>query len=372
MKKIIFLFLLTGYFGYSQEYRFENDELKGDVQFLELLVSDKYNADKLVEYKTFDKKGRILTSKKYDGKYVRENEKNEYFGNQIITEFCDSCKDLDNIFANFSDKGSQKSPYKGYATADPSRINKIIKTTDKKGNVISLKTYSSEGYFLWETKSTYDKNSNLLLEETFDDEGKKRKEYKKNTYNKKGLLTEKMSTNNYTENKYIYEYDNLDRKIFEKQFYGERITEITFKYDNLGKIISEKNSSNSEVIYEYTTIKDTVKVVKFYVDSERNKQIRNVKISYKKGENKITEERQFNEKGETSHTRIVENDKNQNLISSKFSNSVGYAEIKEIIYDKKGNWIELNLSKLVKASYDGSEPKPEWRTEKYIRKIQYY
>ncbi|PZO30723.1 MAG: hypothetical protein DCF13_02480 [Flavobacteriaceae bacterium] len=372
MKKIIYLFLLTGYFGYSQDYKFENDELKGNVQFLELLVSDKYNTDRLIEYKTFDKKGRILISKRYDGKYIRENESNQYFENQIITEFCDSCKDLDKVFADFSDKGSQKSPYKGYATADPSRTYKIIRTTDNKGNVILSKTYSSEGYFLWETKFIYDKKSNLLLEETFDDEGKKRKEYKKNTYNKKGLLTEKISKNNYTENKYIYEYDNLDRKIFEKQFYGERITEITFKYDNLGRTVYEKHSSNLEVVYEYTTIKDTVKVVKFHVDSERNKQIRNVKILYSKGKNKITEERQFDEKGETSSTRIVEKDENQNLISSKFSNSVGYAVNKDIIYDKKGNWIEQKISKLVKASYDGSEPKPEWQTEKYIRKIQYY
>lgn len=376
MKRIICLFLLIGYFGYSQPYKVENDDLKGNVQSLELLVSDRYNTDKLVEHKIFDKKGRILMSKIYNVQPIRikSNERNQYSDNQIITDFCE-CDDLDKAFADFSDKGNQKFPYKGYSTGSPNTTYKHYKTTDKNGNVISSKTYDSKGYFLWETKSTYDKDSNLLLEETFDDEGKKMKDYKKNTYNEKGLLIEKIHITHYLNSKHIFEYDDLDRKIFEKETLDRRhITETTFKYDDLGRIISEKYSgsnSDSEFSYEYSTINDTVKVVKFYIDSEKNKTIRNIKTSYNKGNNKITKEEIF-DKGEVSSTRISEYDENQNLVSSKFSNSAKYAVNKEIIYDKKGNWIEQNIFKPVKTSYDGSEPKPEWRTEKYIRKIQYY
>src|SRR5690606_14830179 len=130
--------------------------------------------------------------------------------------------------------------YKGYVTNSPNKTFKHYKITDKNGNVISSKTYNSEGYLIWVTKSTYDEKSNLLLEESFDDEGKKTGNYKKNTYNKKCLITEKIESNNFTERKCI------------------------FKYDDLGRIISEKYSDNSEFVYEYSTVQDTIKIVTFY------------------------------------------------------------------------------------------------------------
>ena len=348
MKKLIFLFFLSGYFGFSQSYKIENDELKGKVKSLELLVSDRYNTDKLVEHKTFDEKGRTLTSKTYYGHSdrIRSNERNKYSDNQIITEICD-CKDLDKAFANFSDKGNQKFPYKGYGTNSPNKTFKHYKITDKNGNVISLKTYNSEGYLTWVTKSTYDEKSNLLLEESFDDEAKKTGNYKKNTYNKKGLIIEKIESNNFTESKRI------------------------FKYDDLGRIISEKYSDNSEFVYEYSTVQDTIKIVTFYIDPEQNKQISIIEKSYKKGKNKITEEQYFY-KGRFSNSKIFEYDKNKNLVSSKQSNSSGYNKEKQINYDKKGNWVEQNISERTQTSYIGSELKPEWKIEKYIRKIQYY
>jgi len=348
MEKLIFLFLFSGYFGFSQSYKIENDELKGKVKSLELFVSDRYNTDKLLEHKTFDEKGRTLTSKTfYDySDRIRSNERNQYSDNQIIIEICD-CKDLDKAFANFSDKENQKFPYKGYGTNSPNKTFKHYKITDKNGNVISSKTYNSEGYLIWVTKSTYDEKSNLLLEESFDDEGKKTGNYKKNIYNKKGLITEKIESNNFTERKCI------------------------FKYDDLGRIISEKYSDNSEFVYEYSTVQDTIKIVTFYIDPEQNKQISIIENSYKKGKNKITEEQYFY-KGTFSNSKIFEYDKNKNLVSSKQSNSSGYNKEKQINYDKKGNWVQLNYSKLVNTSYKGATPKPEWKIEKYIRKIQYY
>lgn len=368
MKKIIYLFLLTGYFGYSQPYKIENDELKGNVKSLELFNFTNNNTEELIEYKTFDKKGRILVSIVVDSYYIgfsKSKERNQYSDNQIITEYCDSCDDLDKAFANFSIKENKKYQYTDYdyVAGKPNRIHKIIKTTDKNGNVISAKTYSSEGYFLEEKKSTYDKNSNLLLEETFDDTGKKIKGHKKNIYNNKGLLIEFDRS---YEGKRVFEYDDSDRKIFEKRFYETDTDEITFGYDDLGRILFEKYNNNSEVVYEYTTTKDTIKVVRFYIDSEKNKQIRSVKTSYNKGENKVTEEQSF-EKGEMFSTKILEYDENKNLISIKFYNKNGYHLGKELVYDKKGNWIEIHYSTLINVSY-----KPEWRTEKYIRKIQYH
>jgi len=351
MKKFIGILLLSGYFGFSQPFKVENDELKGKVKSLELFVLkdlSKNDIEKLLEHKTFDEKGRTLTSKTYEGHFdrIRSNERNKYLDNQIITEICD-CKDLDKAFANFSDKGNQKFPYKGYGTNSPNKTFKHYKITDKNGNVISLKTYNSEGYLIWVTKSTYDEKSNLLLEESFDDEGKKTGNYKKNTYNKKGLFTEKIESNNFTESKRI------------------------FKYDDLGRIISEKYNDNSEFAYEYSTVQDTIKVIKFYIDSEQNKQISTIEKSYKKGKNKITE-KQFFVKGTLSNSKTFEYDKNKNLVLIKLYNESGYRQETEFVYDKKANWVELNYSKLVNTSYKGGTPKPEWKIEKYIRKIQYY
>lgn len=350
MKKFIGILLLSGYFGFSQPFKVENDILKGSVKSLELFVLRDLpkNDEKLLEHKTFDEKGRTLISKTFDdySDRIRSNERNQYSDNQIITEICD-CKDLNKAFANFSDKGNQKFPYKGYGTNSPNRTFKHNKITDKNGNIISAKIYNSEGYLTWVTKSTYDEKSNLLLEESFDNEGKKTGNYKKYTYNEKGLITEKIESNNFTENKRI------------------------FKYDDLGRIISEKYSDNSEFVYEYITVQDTIKVVTFYIDPEQNKQLSIIEKSFKKGKNKITE-KQFFYKGTLSNSKIFEYDKNKKLISIKLYNVSGYRQVTEFVYDKKANWVELNFSKLVNTSYKGSTTKSEWKIEKYIRKIQYY
>ena len=356
IKKLIWLFLFVGCFGYSQPYKFENDELKGNVQSLELFILKNNNPEKLVEHKTFDKKGRILTSKTYDfdGKWIRSNERNQYSDNQIITTFCE-CEDLDKAFANFYKKGVIKNEESSdgiivYATNNPPiRRHRDYKITDESGNVISSKRYTSEGYFSRETKSTYDKNSNFLLEENFDSQGEKSEYFKKNTYNEKGLLTEKITS----EIKFVFEYDDLERKISEEEWSG--------------------NKRVLKISYEYMIAKDTSKVFSFWNSPEEDKYLKNTEFSYFEGNKRIAELTEVNKDGSINFRTVSEYDKNNNLVSKKHYNYKNELRSEtKLVYDNNENWIEMNLSKLIKTSYDGSEPKPEWRTEKYIRKIQYY
>lgn len=352
MKKIVYLFLFLGYFAFSQEYKLENDELKGNIKSLELFIVRNNDIEIPIEIKNYDSKGRILLSKTYYNGRINTTERNQYSKNQIITELCDYCDDLDKEFANFSIKENQKNPYKGYVTAEPRRTFKAIKTTDKNGNVVLSKTYNQEGYLSWETRSTYNKNSNLLLEENFDDEGKKEPEFKKNAYNQKGLLTETVNVMRHYDTKKIYEYDNLGRKIGEKEWQGERFIEF---------------------IYEYKKDKDTAKVLKYFKNREDNSfQLGTSELTYFEKEKKITRVTgTYN--GKINSIQVLEYDAQNKLTSKKYYNDKNELRTETtLIYDNIGNWVELNDSNLINTSYNGSEPKPEWRTNKYIRKIQYH
>lgn len=351
MKKIFHLFLFLGYFAFSQEYKIENEKLKGNISSLNLFALENNDVEIPVKINSYDKKGRILVSKIYYNGRINSTERNEYSKNQIVTEICDYCNDLDKIFANFSIKENQKYPYKGYGTNDPKRTLKIIQTTDKKGNIILSKTYSLEGYLLWFKKSTYDKNSNLLLEENYDDDGKKESSYKKNSYNKKGLISEMIVFENDYERKSVFSYDNLDRILTKKEWLQNQITEKS---------------------YEYKIEKDTSKVLLFLKNSpEEEKNLIQVDLSYSENDKQIKKEIHYY-KDKPNYIKISEFDKNNNLLQiQNFSDQNELRSEIKLLNDKKGNWIHMNYSELIKASYNGSEPKPEWRTRKYVRKIEY-
>lgn len=351
MKKTVYLFLFLGHFAFSQEYKLEKEELKGNIKSLELFIVGNNATEIPIEIKNYDTKGRILLSKTYYDGRLNTTERNQYLKNQIITELCDYCTDLDQEFANFSIKENQKNPYSGYATADPRRTFKTIKTTDKKGNVILSKIYNPEGYLNWETKSTYDKNSNLLLEENFNDEGKKEPEFKKNTYNQKGLLVETVNVMRHYDTKKVYEYDQLGQKIGEKEWQGERF---------------------NEYVYEYLTEKDTIKLLKYLKNPTDNKlQLRTSEFTYAQKDKKTIKITEIYN-GKVNFIKVLEYDSKNNLVTKKQYNDKN--ELRSdvnLVYDDKGNWIEMSYSNLINTSYNGSEPKPEWRTNKYIRKIQY-
>jgi hypothetical protein len=345
------LFLILGFYSYSQEYKIENEELKSSVKSLDLFSVSDAKKEIPIELKTFDSKGRISVSKTYYDGRINTTERNQYLNNQIIRELCDYCDDIDKAFANFSIKENQKSPYSGYVTTDPKRTFKSIKTTDKKGNVILSKTYNNEGYLIWETKSTYDRNSNLLLEETFDDEGKKEPEFKKNTYNKKGLLIEATNVMSNFVKKTVYEYDYLNRKKVEKEWHGERF---------------------NEYIYEYKKDKDTAKILKYFKNPQDNSlKIRTIEITYFEKDKKIIRiTATYN--GKINFIQYFEYDTQNKLLSKKYYNGKNELRTETIlVYDKMGNWVEMNVSNLINTSYNGSEPKPEWTTNTYIRKIEY-
>lgn len=312
------------------------------------------NTDEKVplEIKNFDNKGRLLESKTfYDGR-LNTNERTTYQGKIITTELCDYCSDLDKAFADFSIKENQKNPYAAYATDNPRRTIKTIKTTDKDGNIIVSKSYNSQGYLNSVTKAIFDKKSNLLLKENFEDEGKKTPYFKKNTFNSNGLLEQKITFANRYESKSTYSYDKLDRKIIEKQIQVDRTTEYHF---------------------EYGTKKDTTLVLTYYKSGNESKlALKKRELSYLEKDIKITKEINLN------HVKILSIDishfdKKNNLILKKNFNDKNElrSEIK-LIYDKKANWIEMEYCYLVNASYNGNEPKPEWRTTTYIRTIVYY
>lgn len=350
-KSLLFIIFFIVVSGFTQEYKMVSEELKGPVKSVEIIM---LNTDKKVplEIKNFDSKGRLLESKTfYDGR-LQTNQRNTYQNNTIISEFCDNCDDLDKAFANFVIKENQKNPYSGYATSNPIKTTKTIKTTDKNSNVIVSKVYNAQGYLKWSTQSKFDNNSNLLLEENFDLEGKKTSSYKIKKYNEKGLVEEELTSGKNYQTKSIYTYDNLGQKIADKEVQENRITEY---------------------VYEYSTENDSIKELSYYINpNDGTKSLRNKKHSYFQNGIKITKEVDFNNI-KTTATRFFEFDKKNNLISKKEYNDKNElrSEIK-LVYDNKSNWIKMDYSYLVQASYDGSAPRPEWRTNHYLRTILYY
>lgn len=351
MKKILFLFILNFYFGFSQEYIVEDEVLKGKPKSIELTVSSENSSEIPIESKTFDEKGRIILFKKFYNNRIDTQERTKHTKNQIITELCDGCNDLDKEFAEFSIKENQKNPYSGYLTADPRRTFKTFKTTDKNGNVILSKTYNPEGYLIWENRYNFDKNSKLLSTETFDDEGKKEKEYIKNTYNTQGLLIESINVMHHYETKTVYEYDKQNRKITEKVWQDKKVNEYKF---------------------EYPTLKDTSKILKYYKNPDDNSfKLSTSEVTYFENKNKIKRLTGiYNDK--INYTHFFVYDPQHKLISKTYYNDKNELRTEiTITYDQIGNWIEMNVSNLINVSYNGGELKPEWRRNKYIRKIQY-
>lgn len=346
-----FLFCVIGSIGFAQIYNDENPKLKGKTKSVDLSVIEYRQNEKFLEKQTFDVKGRILVEKKYSDGQLRSEERNEYQPNQIITTTCQSCNDFDKIFSQFSIRENQKYPYSGYVTNSPSGGRKIYKRIDSKGNVVSEKFYSAEGYLLSNTKKVYDKTSKITLTETFDDENKLTS-YRKYVYNKNGLILEDINKNEMQpESISNYSYDNLGRKTFYKNNYANRIFTET---------------------YEYSKVKDTAKTLTYSAYDNEEKKLKSIEITYPKLKNTIKEKQRII-KDKIQNRIISEYDENKRLMVQKF-----YNEKNELIrethtkYDTTGNWVEINLEETVSVRYNNDPPKMELQTRKYLRKIEYY
>lgn len=356
MKKLLlklnFIFFLIGYFSSAQDYIVENDKLKGKIKSINLFIIEYGNKEKPVEQQTFDAKGRPLITKKYSEGYLRSEERNQYNPNQIITTLCESCgENLDRYFSEFSIKGNEKDPYAGYGTNDPSARTKTFKTPDKKGNIILEKFYNSEGYLISTSKSVFNLASKKLSTENYSSENELRSS-QRNIYNKSNLITETISkSENKSELKMNYSYDNQGRIIFEKQNY---------------------NNSISETSYEYLKEKDTTKILKYSSNSSGEKRLHHIEKSYPQLQGKIVEKQNvFDNK--LGNKRVYEYDETKKLTALKYFNEQNEA-IKELhyTYDKTGNWNEINISETINVTYDKEEPRKEIQKTKYIRRIEYY
>lgn len=351
IRTVCFLFYLVGFFSIAQIYNDENPKLKGKIKSVDLSVTEYRQNEKPLEHQSFDVKGRILVEKKYsDGRLINE-ERNEYQPNQIITTSCQYCNDFDKTFSRFSIKENQKYPYSGYVTNSPSGGRKVYKKIDSKGNVVSEKSYNTEGYLLFNTKYVYNTTSKITLTETLDDENKLTS-YRKYVYNKNGLLLEDINKNEtQPESKSNYSYDNQGRKTFYKNNYANSIYTET---------------------YEYSKAKDTAKTQTYSAYDNEEKKLKSIEIAFPKLKNTIKEKKSI-VKGKIQNRVISEYDENKNLIVQKF-----YDEKNELIrethtkYDKTGNWIEINVEETISVRYNNDPPKMELQTIKYLHKIQYY
>lgn len=354
MKSFGYLFLFLTNLCIAQEYKwFEQDlALKGNISSEEIFLFITDGKQIPVEFRFYDKTGRELLSKTYYDGRINTHIRHQYSKNQITTELCDYCEDLDKTFAQFSIKENQKYPYKGYVTDDPKRTLKMIKTTDNKGNVLLSKTYSSEGYFIGEERISYDKNNKILLEESYDDEGIKQKNFKKFNYNSKGLLVEETVFENSYERRNSFEYDALGRKLLVKEWQGERLTERSF---------------------EYITEKDTTKVLMYLKHfNDTLPKLYRTEITYRQGENKVTKQTDIY-KGVPNFVSITEYDAKDNVISRKNFNSKNeFITDLSFEYDSKGNWIVMHFAQLVNVRYNGNPPVPEWQKKTYFRELAYH
>ncbi|MFN3639429.1 MAG: hypothetical protein ACK4UK_00790 [Flavobacterium sp.] len=352
MKLPTFFLLFLTNLCIAQEYKwFEQDlALKGNISSVGIFLLTKDEKQIPMEFRSFEKTGRELLSKTYYNGRINTHIRHQYSKNQIATELCDYCEDLDKTFAKFSIKENQKYPYKGYVTDDPKRTLKMIKTTDAKGNVLISKTYTVDGYFTGEQRTTYDKNDKVLLEELYDDEGKIQKNYKKFKYTPTGLLEEEIVYENSYERKNIFEYDDLGRKVLVKEFQGEYMTERFF---------------------EYKTEKDTAKVLMYL--KHANDTLPNLyktEMTFRQGDKKILRSTNIT-KGIPNFISITEYDARDNVISRKNYNSQNeFITDISIEYDSKGNWISMHVAQLVNVSHNRGPVTPEWQTKKYIRVIE--
>ncbi|MFN3756044.1 MAG: hypothetical protein ACK4RM_03740 [Flavobacterium sp.] len=353
MKLPTFFLLFLTNICIAQEYKwFEQDlALKGNISSVGIFLLTTDEKQIPMEFRSFEKTGRELLSKTYYNGRINTHIRHQYSKNQIATELCDYCEDLDKTFAQFSIKENQKYPYMGYVTDDPKRTLKMIKTTDARGNVLFSKTYTVDGYFTGEQRTTYDKNDKVLLEELYDDEGIKQKNYKKYTYNPDGFLKEEIVFENSYERKNIFEYDELGRKVLIKEFQGEYMTERSF---------------------EYKTEKDTAKVLMYLKHANDTlPSLYKTEMTFRKGDKKILKSTNITQ-GIPNFISITEYDTQDNVISRKNYNSQNeFITDISIEYDSKGNWISMHVAQLVKVSHNRGPLTPEWQTKKYIRVIEY-
>lgn len=355
MKKLIlkinYLFILIGFFGVAQTDIYGNEKLKGKIKTVESFVIEYGNKEKPVFFQNFDTMGRPLIVKKYNEGYLRSEERNEYKSNQIITTLCESCgNDFDRYFSKFSIKENEKYPDSGFLTNDPSVRQKIYKTVDKSGNIISEKYYTVNGYLTSTIKSSYNPKSKIISSDSYDEENKL---YSSNKYlyNKSNFLTEEINKNeNIPETKKSYLYDHLGRMILEKQNYNNTIYETSF---------------------EYIKVNDTTKILRYSSNSKGEKRLFEIELSYPtlKGE---TKEKQNISNNKVVYKTVFQYDLSKNLNSQKY-----YNDKNELIresyytYDKYGNWTEINISETVNVIVNNTVNK-EIQKKQFIRRIQYY
>ncbi|KQT15305.1 hypothetical protein ASG31_15370 [Chryseobacterium sp. Leaf404] len=351
IKKLNYLFLLSGFLSAAQFYEIPKEKPNGNVKSTDLMQISYRNTERPMLLQTFDTKGRLVSEKEYSEHFLRKEIRNEYLPNKIISTICESCGDhFDSYFSRFSIKENEKYPYHGYGTNDHSVRKKVFKTTDSKGNVVTEKFYDTEGYLTSMNKLTYNTASKLLSNEKYNSENEL-SGYDRYKYSNNKLITEKISkSRDEAEEKTNYSYNTSDKKTAEKEVSKCGISEKSFVYSNT---------------------KDSIKTLTYAIKNGKNKKLVLKEISYSKGGKQITELQNI-ENDEVARTTIFEYDINKNLISKKayFKDVLRYEE--QYSYDKNKNWISLDYSYLVNASENGSPLKTVWQTEKYFRKIVYY
>lgn len=356
MKTIILsIFFLLNTSLYAQWHEnFDQIPIKGKIKsyLIYKVWGDSLNLrTRDIEEIAFDKNGQILTAKYYnmesDG--LRKQVKNILKPDETISYECD-CPNIDTFIKNFEFRDIaelKNKPKMGTSEAPTDWVT--VKTLDKQGNVILLKTYSSSGYLIREVSSSFDLQKRLLTKEVF---GFKHvfSYSERNTYDKNGNLVEKISKEGKFSKDYIEKYRwDSEKNLVEEMKLEDTVIISHFQYQT-------KKVGNKEEFIKQDKLSHSgyLKEVIFY--NADNLEIKKI---------------EYNEDSTVIKTIISEYYKNKKIRSQSFLDHKDRLFRKiEFTNDKNNNWtiwtrnIFYNDSKDSKLSYT--------ETTIYKLKIEYW
>lgn len=269
---------------------------------------------------------------------------------------------------------------------------------DKKGNLISLKTYEEKTLL---STTTYEYKNNKIIRVEEDDgedvtakvflynltgklmfkkeyENKALKKVTTYKYNTQGLLSEEVyenlkaegfGSNPYT--KTIYKYNTHGKCIYKGEFNkkGVELDVRIFEYSNNGLTFVEKDKRDDSYVIQYKETKDAKGNVLEKISYDYNgKQEKRMVNTYDANDNRLTYE-EYDE-NDALAKRITEtynqyNDPKEYIVfyaenaTTKRSESITKYWYK---YDKKGNWTQ-------RASYNDGD---EYSSDEVKRTLSYY
>jgi len=356
MRKIIcLLFYFIPVSVTAQSNEFKQFPLTGKISKYEIvkIIGDSLNEKEIpIESVSFSKEGFELEATYYNthSNHIARREKSTVSGNTITTYEC-QCTDLTNFIKTFiiRDKAELKNQ-RGGAIADPPTEYCTLKTIDKKGNIVTAKRYSEHGYQVSEIKSTYDASNNLLTKVVYDFYDSI-SYTKKNIFDKKGNLTQRISKrkDEPIERKEQLEYDTQN-KLKEQWSFKNEVLNSDIAY-------SANKTANKTTLHKLDKLKGTSYLAEEIIYDEKNREIKKTTFFSNAELQKIIET-EYYQNGRIK-TKLIYN------AQKELTRKILFAD------DKNNNWSQWTTYQLT-TTVVKDEKTTDWKTTTYKLKLDYY